>query len=54
VRQAVRQMLALAGSRRAGCAGGYVLAAVHNIQDDVPPENVRALLDAGSVDHGSG
>lgn len=27
-----------------GCDGGYVLGAVHNIQDDVPPENVLALL----------
>jgi uroporphyrinogen decarboxylase len=26
--------------------GGYVLAAVHNIQEDVPPENVLAMVDA--------
>ncbi len=26
--------------------GGYVVAAVHNIQDDVPPENILALADA--------
>jgi uroporphyrinogen decarboxylase len=26
--------------------GGYVLAAVHNIQNEVPPENVVAMLDA--------
>jgi uroporphyrinogen decarboxylase len=26
--------------------GGYVLASVHNIQDDVPPENVVAMLEA--------
>jgi uroporphyrinogen decarboxylase len=26
--------------------GGYVLAAVHNIQADVPPENVVALFEA--------
>ncbi|MBC7241931.1 MAG: hypothetical protein H5T60_05740 [Anaerolineae bacterium] len=26
-------------------SGGYVLAAVHNIQDDVPPENIWAMLD---------
>jgi uroporphyrinogen decarboxylase len=25
--------------------GGYVLAAVHNIQGGVPPENVIALFD---------
>ncbi len=31
-----------------GCDGGYVLGAVHNIQDDVPPENVLALLQAGA------
>ena len=41
VRQAVREMLAVMG----GQAGGYVLGAVHNIQDDVPPENVWAMLD---------
>ena len=29
---------------RAG--GGYVLAAVHNIQEDVPPENILAMADA--------
>jgi uroporphyrinogen-III decarboxylase len=27
-----------------GANGGYVLAAVHNIQPDVPPENVCALF----------
>jgi uroporphyrinogen decarboxylase len=26
--------------------GGYVLAAVHNIQEDVPPENIVAMVDA--------
>jgi uroporphyrinogen decarboxylase len=26
--------------------GGYVLAAVHNIQEDVPPENIVAMADA--------
>jgi uroporphyrinogen decarboxylase len=31
--------------------GGYVLAAVHNIQPDVPPENVVAMFDAA---HGFG
>jgi len=29
-----------------GAGGGYVLAAVHNIQPDVPPENVCALFGA--------
>ncbi len=45
VRQAVREMLSIMGLE-----GGYVLGAVHNIQDDVPPENVWAMLDeAASV-----
>jgi uroporphyrinogen decarboxylase len=26
--------------------GGYVLAAVHNIQPDVPPENIVAMFEA--------
>ncbi len=26
--------------------GGYVVAAVHNIQEDVPPENIQAMADA--------
>ena len=26
--------------------GGYVLAAVHNVQEDVPPENILAMADA--------
>jgi uroporphyrinogen decarboxylase len=26
--------------------GGYVFANVHNIQGDVPPENIEALFDA--------
>ncbi len=40
VRQAVREMLGVMGLN-----GGYVLGAVHNIQDDVPPQNVWAMLD---------
>jgi uroporphyrinogen decarboxylase len=28
--------------------GGYVLAPVHNIQEDVPPENIVAMVDAAS------
>jgi uroporphyrinogen decarboxylase len=26
--------------------GGFVFAAVHNIQPDVPPENIRAMWEA--------
>ncbi len=37
VRQSVRIL---------GAGGGYVLASVHNIQANVPPENVIALFDA--------
>ncbi len=41
VRQEVRRRIDdLAGN------GGYVLAAVHNIQGDVPPENVVAMFEA--------
>ena len=40
VRQAVRETLDIMG-----LDGGYILGAVHNIQDDVPPENVWAMLD---------
>jgi uroporphyrinogen decarboxylase len=29
-----------------GPGGGYVLAACHNIQADVPPENVLAMFEA--------
>jgi len=32
-----------------GAGGGYVLAAVHNIQPDVPPENVCALFANGQA-----
>jgi uroporphyrinogen decarboxylase len=48
VRSAVREILALAG-----LGGGYVLGAVHNIQDDVPPENVLALVDGAAFQSGS-
>jgi uroporphyrinogen decarboxylase len=34
-----------------GKQGGYILAAVHNIQDDVPPENIVAMFDAAK-EHG--
>jgi len=33
--------------RDLGSGGGYILAAVHNIQHDVPPENIAAMLEAG-------
>ena len=42
VRQEVQRMFELMGKD-----GGYVLASVHNIQPDVPPENVLALFQAG-------
>jgi uroporphyrinogen decarboxylase len=29
--------------------GGFVFAAVHNIQPDVPPENIRAMWEAFQV-----
>jgi uroporphyrinogen decarboxylase len=41
VRRAVRDT---AGIMQAW-QGGYVLGAVHNVQDDVPPENVWAMLE---------
>jgi uroporphyrinogen decarboxylase len=42
VRAEVRRLFGLLGA-----GGGYVLAAVHNIQPDVPPENVLALFEEG-------
>jgi len=30
-----------------GAGGGYVLSSVHNIQPDVPPENILAMFEAG-------
>lgn len=44
VRQAVRDII-----RIMGLNGGYVLGAVHNVQDDVPPENVWSMLDEAAV-----
>ncbi len=32
--------------RDLGPGGGYVVAAVHNIQPDVPPENIVAMAEA--------
>ena len=34
--------------------GGYVFAAIHNIQPDVPPENVVAMFDAAQMWGGGG
>ncbi|MFO8007324.1 MAG: uroporphyrinogen decarboxylase family protein [Candidatus Brocadiia bacterium] len=34
-----------------GAGGGYVLNAVHNIQPDVPPENVVAMYAAADAEH---
>ena len=42
VRGEVRRLFEILGED-----GGWVLAAVHNIQPDVPPENVLALVDEG-------
>jgi uroporphyrinogen decarboxylase len=33
-----------------GEGGGYVVAAVHNIQPDVPPENIVAMVEAATSD----
>jgi uroporphyrinogen decarboxylase len=29
--------------------GGYILAAVHNIQNDVPPENIDAMFSEAQI-----
>ncbi len=29
-----------------GRGGGYIFAAAHNLQDDVPPENIVAMFEA--------
>jgi uroporphyrinogen decarboxylase len=42
VRRGTRRMFDIMGP-----GGGYVLAAVHNIQPDVPPQNICALFDEG-------
>lgn len=50
VRAAVRDTMAAMRS----LDGGHVLGAVHNVQDDVPPENVWAMLaEAGGVMRGA-
>jgi len=40
VRKNIRQTMSILGE-----GGGYVLSAVHNIQADVPPENIVAMFD---------
>ena len=40
IRKEVRRMIRILGKD-----GGYVLGAVHNIQNDVPPENIVAMFD---------
>lgn len=42
VRAEVRRVAAILGA-----GGGYVMSAVHNIQPDVPPENIVAMFEAG-------
>lgn len=46
VRQEVRRVVRLLGP-----GGGYMLASVHTIMDDVPPENILAMADA-AVEYG--
>lgn len=41
VRSEVRRLV-----ERLNCGGGYVLCAVHNIQGDVPPDNIIAMYEA--------
>jgi len=46
VRQEVRRVIDLLGP-----GGGYLLASVHTIMDEVPPENILAMVDA-AVEYG--
>ena len=46
VRQEVRRVIELLGP-----GGGYMLASVHTIMDEVPPENILAMVDA-AVEYG--
>jgi uroporphyrinogen decarboxylase len=41
VRQEVKRQIESLGGN-----GGYILAAVHNIQDDIPPQNIVAMVEA--------
>jgi uroporphyrinogen decarboxylase len=43
VRDEVRSVI-----RNLGPGGGYVLASVHNMQADIPPENIIAMIEAAS------
>ncbi len=42
VRKEVRRMINILGKK-----GGYVLASVHNIQAEIPPENIVAMFEEG-------
>jgi uroporphyrinogen decarboxylase len=44
VRQEVRKMIDVMGP-----GGGYILASVHNIQAEVPPENIVAMFEEGKA-----
>ena len=41
IRQEVRRVIAALGP-----GGGYMVASVHTIMDEVPPENILAMVDA--------
>jgi uroporphyrinogen decarboxylase len=41
VREEVRRVIQILGP-----GGGYMLASVHTIMDDVPPENIQAMVEA--------
>ncbi|NOQ19065.1 MAG: uroporphyrinogen decarboxylase, partial [Desulfobacterales bacterium] len=43
VRNEVRKII-----RDLAPAGGFVLASVHNLQPDIPPENIIAMFEAAS------
>jgi len=49
VRREVRRIIDILGRN-----GGYVLNSVHNIQSDVPPENVVAMFDEACSYQGAG
>ena len=34
-----------------GKGGGYILNSVHNIQSEVPPENIVAMFETGRAHH---
>jgi uroporphyrinogen decarboxylase len=43
VREEVRKRISDLAS-----GGGYILAGVHNLQPDIPPENIAAMYDEGA------